>query len=93
MLADEAGGVAAGLGIQDIVDVALAPDGDVLGLVLRDRRIAHARKEFAQLFRLGVGEFDEFEAVGAGRVVLGDLGYRSVVRKRTHILLHAFDGA
>ena len=74
------------LGVQYVVDVALAPDGDVLGPVAGDRSITHALEQAGKLFRLGMGELDELEAVGAGRVGLADLSGRGVVRKRTHFV-------
>ena len=84
VLGDEARGERAGLGIQDVVDVALAIDGDVLGLVARDRDVAHALEQIRQLRRLGMGELDELEAVGAGGVGGGNGGGRGVVREGTH---------
>ena len=65
---DEAHGMRARLGIEDVVDVALAPDGDVLRAVPGDRLVAHAREQLGELLRLGMRELDELEAVGAGRV-------------------------
>jgi hypothetical protein len=55
--------------------------------VLGDRDIAHAAEQRVELFRLGMGEFDELEAVGAGGVVVGDLRRGRVVRKRSHGVL------
>ena len=34
-----------------------------------DGHIAHAGEQFAQFLRLRMGEFDEFEPVGAGRIL------------------------
>jgi hypothetical protein len=42
MFCDEASGMAAGFGVQDIVDIALPPDGDVFRPVLGDWRELHA---------------------------------------------------
>ena len=77
----------AGLGIDHIVDVALPPDGDVFRLVLGDGDVTHACEELAQLFGLGVSEFNKFEAIGAGRIVRADFRRRRIMRKRTHFLL------
>ncbi|EGE60007.1 hypothetical protein RHECNPAF_1740012 [Rhizobium etli CNPAF512] len=87
VLFDEAGGVTAGFGIDDIVDVALAPDSDVFRLVPGDGSIAHACEELVELFRFGMRELDEFETVGAGRVVGSDFGWRRIMRERAHFLL------
>ena len=84
MLVDELHRMRARLGIDDIVDVALAPDGDVLGAVLGHRDIAHAGEQFGELLRLRMRELDELETVGAGGVFLADLGGRGVVREGTH---------
>lgn len=81
MTCNETRGMTAGLGVQHIVDVALSPDGDVFRLVPGDRNIAHACEELAQRLGLGMGEFDEFEAVGAGRIVGGDFRGRRIMRK------------
>jgi DNA-binding Lrp family transcriptional regulator len=53
-------------------------------LVARDRDEAHQFEQRVQLPGLGVGIFDELEAVGAHRIVGADGGGRRVVRKRTH---------
>jgi hypothetical protein len=66
---DEAVGKGAFLGVEDVVDVALAPDRDGLGAVAGDRLIAHAGEQRFQRFGIGMGELDEFETVGAGGVV------------------------
>ena len=84
MFFDEAGGVGARFGVDDIGDVALLPKLHVLGLVAADQFITHPRKQIAQLLRVGVGEFDELEPVGAGGVFIGDGGFRGVVGERTH---------
>ena len=61
-------GVAAGLGIDDEVAVALAVQGDVLALVAGDLGEAHLGEQRAQQLDVGRGIFDELEAVGAHRV-------------------------
>ena len=81
---DEIKAVAAGLLVDEIVDVALAIDRDLFGLVAGDRRIAHQLEQRVQFLRLGMRIFDELKAVGAHRVVGGDGGGRRVVRKWTH---------
>lgn len=92
MICDETRGMTAGFGVEDIVDVTLSPDGDVFCLVLGDRNVAHACKEFAQRLGLRMSEFDEFEAVGAGRIVGGDFRGRRIMRERTHFLSSKGDG-
>ena len=89
MLVDELRRMRTRLGIENVVDVALAPDGDVLGLVAGHRHITHARKQLFELLRLRMGEFNEFETVRPSGVILADRGFRCVVRKRAHIILHA----
>ena len=76
--------VGAGLFVDEIIDVALAIDRDLPGLVARDRRITHQPEQRVQLFGLGMGVFDELEAVGAHRIVGADDRGRRVVRKWTH---------
>ena len=82
---DEAGRECPGFGIEDVVDIALAIDRDVPGLVARNGLVAHAPEELGQLVRPRMGEFDEFETVGARGVLRADLGGRRIVRKRTHV--------
>ena len=84
MRGDEAMAVGARLFVDEIIDIALAIDRDLLGLVAGDRRIAHQLEQRVQLFGLRVGVFDELKTVGAHRVVGADGGGRRVVRKRTH---------
>ena len=81
---DEAVAVGAGLLVDEIIDVALAIDRDLLGLVPGDRRIAHQPEQRVQLFGPRMRILDELEAVGAHRVVGADRGGRRVVRKWTH---------
>lgn len=61
-------------GIKDVIDIALTPDGDVFGLVLGHRAIAHAGKQGFEFFGILMGEFDKFEPVGSGRVIITDGG-------------------
>src|SRR6185503_19276004 len=84
MRGDEAVAVAAGFLVDEIVDVALAIDRDLLGLVAGDRRIAHQPEQRVQFFRLRVGILDELKAVRTHRIIGADDGGRRVVRKRTH---------
>lgn len=84
MLVDEFHRMRARLGIDDIVDVALAPDGDVFRTMLGHRDITHAGEQFGELLRLRMRELDKLEAVRAGGVFLADLCGRGVVREGTH---------
>ena len=84
MRGDEIEAVGAGRFVDEIIDIALAIDRDLLGLVAGDRRIAHQLEQRVQLFRLRVGVFDELETVGAHRIVGADGRGRRVVRKWTH---------
>ena len=81
---DEAMAMGTGLLVDEIIDVALAIDRDLPGLVARNRRIAHQLEQRVQFLRLRVRVFDELETVGAHRIVGADGGGRRVVRKRTH---------
>ncbi|MCY1240277.1 hypothetical protein D9M72_531150 [compost metagenome] len=84
VLIDEAHGMRAGFGVQNVVDVALPPDRDVLGLVLGNRAVTHASKKLGELLRFRMGEFDEFEAVGASGVFSGNRCRRGVMREGAH---------
>ena len=91
VLIHEVHGMRTALGIEQIGDVALAPDGDVLGAMAGYQRVAHALEQCGQLLWLAMCEFNEFEAVGAGRIGFADAGWRCVVRKGTHRGLHHFE--
>jgi len=84
MLFDEFHAEGLRLGIEDVVDVALAIDGDIARLVPGDGDEPHALEQLRELGRLGVRELDELEAIGTGRVGLRNGGRRRIVRKRTH---------
>ncbi|MHC2227440.1 hypothetical protein ACVL91_005637 [Bradyrhizobium elkanii] len=84
MRGDEVEAVTTRLLIDEIVDVALAIDRDGLGAVAGDCDEAHQLEQGVQLAGIRMGIFDEFEAVGAHRVLSADLGRRRIVRKRTH---------
>ena len=84
MRGDEIEAVSAGLLVDEIIDVALAIDRDLLGLVAGDRHIAHQLEQRVQFFGTRVCIFDEFETIGAHRIVGADDGGRRVVRKWTH---------
>ena len=74
------------LGVDDEIDIALAPERDVFRAVLGDRLETHGAEQLAQLFRLRMGVFDEFETsvpIGFTSVIAGG---RRIVRKRTHEL-------
>ena len=57
------------LHVEDEVDVALREAQHVLGAVPGDGREAHQLEQPLQPLRLGRGELDELEAVGAERIV------------------------
>lgn len=80
----KARGVAFGVIVQDIGHIALLPQFDVTGPVARGQRIAHAGEQIPQRLRLGMGEFDKLEPIGARRVGRGDGGLGGGMRKRTH---------
>ncbi len=84
MRGDEVKAVGAGLLVEEVVDVALAVDGDLLAAAARHRRVAHQLEQSVQRLRLGMRVFDELEAVGAHRIVGADDRGRRVVRKWTH---------
>ncbi len=84
MRGDKIVAVGAGLLVDEIIDVALAIDRDLFGLVARDRRKTHQLEQRVQLFGPRMRIFDELETVGAHRVVGADGGGRRVVRKWTH---------
>ena len=84
MRGNEAMAMGAGLLVDEIIDIALAIDGDLLGPVAGDRRVAHQPEQRVQFFGIRVRIFDELETVGAHRIVGADGGGRRVVRKRTH---------
>ena len=90
VLFDEGLGVAARLIVDDVGDVTLLPDLDRLGLVRRGVRVSHLGKERPQFPGILVGKLDKFEPVGAGGIILGDRGFRGVVREGTHIALLLF---
>ena len=71
MRGDEVEAVGARLLVDEIIDIALAIDGDFLGSMVGDRHIAHQLEQRVQFFGLRVGVFDELETVGAHRVVGG----------------------
>jgi hypothetical protein len=81
---DKAKAVGAGLLVDQIIDIALAIDRDLFGAVAGDRHVTHQLEQRVQRFRIGVRVFDEFEAVGAHRIIGGDRRGRRVVRKWTH---------
>src|SRR3954471_19658179 len=58
---DEAMAMGAGLFVDEIIDIALAIDRDLFGLVAGDRQVAHQLEQRVQLLRLWVGILDEFE--------------------------------
>src|SRR6185437_10052281 len=81
---DEGKAVASGFFIDEIVDVALAIDRDLPGAVAGDRGISHQPEQRVQLLGLGMGVFDEFEAVGPHRIGGRYRRRRRVMREWTH---------
>ena len=84
VLLGEAAGEAVGLGVDDEVDVALPVKRHIPGAVPGDRREAHGPEKFVKLLRFRRSVLDELEAVGAGGVLVRNLGPRCVVRVGTH---------
>ncbi len=80
----EAGGVAAWGLADQVVDVTLPVQRGLQAAVAGYGCEAHAFEQGMELVRFRVGEFHEFEAVRAGRILLADRGARSVMWKRTH---------
>src|SRR5450631_2758442 len=74
------------IGIEDVVDAALAIKLDGAQFMPRDKLETHLFEQYLQSAGLGVGEFHEFKTIGARRVFGTDFGGRRVVRKRTHLL-------
>jgi hypothetical protein len=76
--------VAAGLRVDQVVNVALSENRQGLGSMTSDLSITHAAEETAQDRRIRMRELNEFETVGPCRIALADLGGRRLVRERTH---------
>jgi DNA-binding Lrp family transcriptional regulator len=87
MLFHEARSVGAGLCIYDIVDIALPPNGDILGPVLGDRDKAHTTEQLSELFRLRMGKFHKLETVSTSRIFRADGGGRRIMWKGSHNFL------
>ena len=71
--------------IEDVVDPALSIKIDGAGFVPRDKLESHLFEQRLERLRLGMGEFHEFESIGASGVFGADFGRRRIVRKRAHI--------
>ena len=84
MFVDEAHCVAAGLGVDQIGNIALLPDLDGVGLVRCDMRIALPGENVAQHLWIFMRESDKGETVGSGRIIGTDFGIGGVMRERTH---------
>ena len=69
MLRDEIGTVAARLLVDEIVDVALAVDGDGLGPVSGDCGKPHQLEQGMKPLRIRMAVFDELETVGPHWIV------------------------
>ena len=87
MFLDEIGGMGTRFGVQHIGDVTLLPKLDGFRFVRRSVRIPHLREKAAQGVRVGMGELDKLEPVGAGGVFGSDFGFRCVVGEGTHGIL------
>jgi hypothetical protein len=86
--AAEALGEAGGLGVEDEIRPALAPERHVLAAVAGHLDEAEAREDPAEMLGVGAGELDEFEAVRAHRVGVGDAaGDVGAIRRDVHGLL------
>ena len=75
----EVGGVAFRLIIQNEVDAALAIQGHVFGAMACDGLEAEEVKYFREMFCVGSGEFDKFEAVEA-HGVFEEIWHESLLR-------------
>ncbi len=69
MLGAEGGRLADRLHVDDEIDVALGEAQHVLRAMARNRGEAHHFEQALQALGLRRGEFDEFETVGAERIV------------------------
>jgi len=81
---DEIEAVAVGLLVDEVVDAALAIDGDLFGAMACDFRKTHQLEQRMQFVGLGMSVLDELKAVGAHRIVGADHGRRRVMGERTH---------
>src|SRR5262245_12859445 len=79
--------MAAWFGVDDVVDVTLAPDGDILALVVCDGPIPHAGEQLRQLLRFGMRKLNELKPICACGIISGDLRRRCVVWIWAHLLL------
>jgi hypothetical protein len=73
------------LAVENVVDIALAIERYVAGLVSGNIRVTHTLKKYFQLLRLTMGKLDEFEPVSARGISRADAGWGCVVGKRTHV--------
>jgi len=78
----EAAGETLRFGVDDEVDVPLAPERHILAAMACDWREAHGREQRAERLRIWRGVLDELEPVRPHRDRLGEHGRRRVVRKR-----------
>ena len=81
---DKPGGVAAGLLVDQVVDVTLAVERHGARAMPGDSGEAHSAEQRVQLARIGMRELDEGKAVEAGRILRRDGCRCGVVGKRTH---------
>jgi len=75
----EVGGVAFRLIIENEVDAALTIQGHILGTMACDGLKAEEVKYFREMFYVGSGEFDKFEAVKAHGVI-EEIWHESLLR-------------
>lgn len=72
------------LTVQKIIDITLTVENNVVLAVLGNGSKAHLAEQNVELFRLGMGEFNKFEAIRSGRICFVDFGFRRVVRIWSH---------
>src|ERR1700730_10622905 len=84
------GAEACPVAVEDVVDAALAVQIDGAGFMPRDKLETHLLEQRPERVRFGMGEFHEFESIGADGVFGTDFGWRRIVRKRAHFLLILF---
>ena len=84
MILHELRGMAAGLAVDQVIHAALTIKRDVLGLVAGHLDIPHLREQILQNARVGMGKLDKLEPIGACDVQFVNLGFRCIVRKRSH---------
>ena len=84
VLANEVRGIGARLLVDEVVHVALPVEAHIPVAVPGDEREAHRAEQLVQRSGVGMGVFDELEAVGSHRIVCVDLRSGGIVRKGAH---------